>query len=298
MEDVNNLIGKRINNKILLKYISRGAFGAVFQAQDVDTKKFYAIKIPIKNDTKDGTKLILDEQKIYKGLDGSLGIATSTLEKTDLLGKIPLQVMVMDLLGDSLEQLRHKQSRKKFRLKTVILLAIQILDIIREIHDRGYIHRDIKPDNFVVGYEKQNSKIFCIDFGISIKKPKKYKTSGSGFCGTARYASLVAHRGGTQYPGSDLESIGYMLVYLFKGELPWDNIKNKDKKEKYKLIMEKKESITEEELCKGMPKEFSVYLRYTKNLGYNDPVHYNSLKKMFVNLYESRGYANTNFEWV
>ena len=117
------------------------------------------------------------------------------------------------------------------------------------------------------------------------------------FVGTARYSSIASHRQKEQSRKDDLESIAYILVYLYKGRLPWMGIKHKDKKEKYRLIGEKKESTKEEDLCSGMSKEFVVFLKYVKNLDFNEKPHYSALKKMFMNLYKSRNYKNNNMEW-
>ena len=209
------------------------------------------------------------------------------------------KIIVMDLLGPSLDSLLSKH--KKFGLKTIILLAISMIDSLKYLHNCGFLHRDLKPDNFVIGY-KDTKKLFCIDFGISTKYLKKngeHKPfcNNKKFCGTARYASIAAHTNQEQSRKDDLESIGYILVYLFKAKLPWIGIKNKDKKERYKLIGEKKKEISEEELCKDMPKEFIIFLKYARNLDYDEKPHYTALKNMFINLYNSRNYKDDKLEW-
>ena len=84
---------------------------------------------------------------------------------------------------------------------------------------------------------------------------------------------------------------------MYKGKLPWQGVKHKDKREKYKLIGEKKESVSEEELCKSMPKEFLVFLKYVRNLDFDEKPHYSALKKMFTKLYSSKNYRNDKLEW-
>lgn len=150
-----------------------------------------------------------------------------------------------------------------------------MLDIMKFIHSCGYIHRDIKPDNFVIGYDIK-SKLYSIDFGLAKKFIKRgtngehipFKT-GYKFCGTARYASIAAHKGHEQSRKDDLEAMGYVLIYLFCGTLPWQGIKHSQKR--------KKEEITEEKLYVNLPREFLVYLKYVRNLEFAEVPEYSSL---------------------
>lgn len=109
-------------------------------------------------------------------------------------------VMVMDMLGSSLEDL-FVQCKRKFNLKTVLMIGIQMVKIIHKVHDERIIHRDIKPDNFLIGgTETTKDCVHIIDFGLA----KCYKNSegehipyreGKNLTGTARYASIATHMG-------------------------------------------------------------------------------------------------------
>jgi serine/threonine protein kinase len=129
--------------------------------------------------------------------------------------------MVIDLLGPSLEKL-FTMCNKKFSLKTNLMIAIQMLERIKFLHLKGIIHRDVKPDNFVVGHDTKGYKIYLIDFGLAKKyldkegKHIEYKDN-KNLTGTARYASLNTHLGIEQGRRDDLECIANVLLYFLKG---------------------------------------------------------------------------------
>lgn len=163
--------------------------------------------------------------------------------------------MVMDTLGCSLEELFRKCGRK-FSLKTVLMLADQMIQRIEYIHSRLYLHRDIKPDNFLMGLGKRQHYVYVIDFGLT----KRYRDSrtgqhipykdGKSLTGTARYASLNTHIGIEQSRRDDLECLGFVLLYFLMGGLPWQGVKAKTRTEKYEIIKNMKLKIPIEELVK------------------------------------------------
>ena len=161
----------------------------------------------------------------------------------------------MDALGASLEELFRKCSRR-FSLKTVLMLADQMIQRVEYIHSRLYLHRDIKPDNFLMGIGRRKHYVYIIDFGLTKKyrNPKNgqhipYK-DGKSLTGTARYASLNTHIGIEQSRRDDLECLGFVLIYFLKGGLPWQGVKAKTRKEKYDLIKGMKTNVPIEELVK------------------------------------------------
>jgi len=166
--------------------------------------------------------------------------------------------LVFQLLGRSLEDMFNLCGRK-FSLKTTCILGIQMVERLRYVQEKCHLHRDIKPDNFVMGAAKDENKVFVIDFGLA----KKYKSqtknthipfkTGKNMTGTARYCSIGTHEGYEQSRRDDLESIGYVLMYFLKGVLPWQGLKCRHDEDHYVKIHEKKKSTSVYELCKGYP---------------------------------------------
>ena len=194
-------------------------------------------------------------------------------------------VLVMQLLDKSLEDLINKYST--FSIKTTAMLGYQMVNILQYIHDRHIIHRDIKPDNFVMGTKEDNAKLYILDFGLA----KKYRSSRTlvqypyikkkKLTGTARYASIHALEAYEQSRRDDLESVGYVLMYFLRGNLPWQGLKVRSKEDRYKKILERKKETSSEDLCRDFPHEFFEYVEYTRNLEYEEDPDYDFLRKKF-----------------
>lgn len=200
-----------------------------------------------------------------------------------------------ELLGPTLEDLL-KKCKRRFSLKTVLLIADQALRRLEQFHSKHYIHRDIKPENFLIGLGKSATTLYLIDFGLS----KRFRDPISGlhipyredknFTGTARYASVGTHMGVEQSRRDDLESLGYILVYFLNGGLPWQNMPAATKKEKYEKIYQKKLSITPEKLCKDLPVEFVNFLSTCRKMKFNERPDYVSLIRSFKELFFQKSF--------
>lgn len=173
------------------------------------------------------------------------------------------------------------------------------------LHMKNFIHRDIKPDNFLMGIGRHCNKLFMIDFGLA-KKYRDFRTrihimyrEDKNLTGTARYASINAHLGIEQSRRDDMESLGYVMMYFNRGSLPWQGLKATNKKQKYEKISEKKMSTPIEVLCKGFPAEFAMYLNYCRSLRFDEGPDYMYLRQLFRILFRTLNHQyDYTFDWT
>ena len=277
--DRDPIIGKIFFSKYkAIKKLGEGSFGKVYKAEY--NGDYYAIKM--ENKSKEQGLLEL-EATIMSYLKGpNIPFIKSYGYSGDF------NVLVMQLLDKSLEDLINKYNT--FSIKTVAILGYQMVNILQYIHDRHIIHRDIKPDNFVMGAQEDNAKLYILDFGLA----KKYRSSRTlvqypyvkkkKLTGTARYASIHALEAYEQSRRDDLESVGYVLMYFLRGNLPWQGLKVRSKEDRYKKILEKKKETSSQDLCKDFPHEFFEYVDYSKNLEYEENPDYDFLRQKFLDV--------------
>lgn len=309
----------------LVRKIGSGSFGDVYRAINITNGEEVAVKV---ESQKARHPQLRKESTLYKILQGGVGIPHIRWygqEKN-------YNVLVMDLLGPSLEDLFNFCSRR-FTMKTVLMLADQMISRIEYVHTKNFIHRDIKPANFLMGIGRPCNKcsesperkrkrsmtvntyqdpsfsglnqLFLIDFGLA----KKYRDNwtgqhipyreGQNLTGTARYASINAHLGIEQSRRDDMESLGYVLMYFNRTSLPWQGLQAATKKQLFEKITEKKMSTPVEDLCKGFPAEFAMYLNYCRGLHFEEAPDYMYLRQLFRillrTLYHQCDYT---FDWT
>ncbi|EFE30107.1 uncharacterized protein ARB_03449 [Trichophyton benhamiae CBS 112371] len=288
----------RVGNKYRIgRKIGSGSFGDIYLGTNIISGEEIAIKL---ESVKAKHPQLEYEARVYKSLAGGVGIPFVRWFGTEC----DYNAMVIDLLGPSLEDLFNFCNRK-FSLKTVLLLADQLISRIEYIHAKSFIHRDIKPDNFLMGIGKRGNQVNVIDFGLA-KKYRDPKThfhipyrENKNLTGTARYASINTHLGVEQSRRDDMESLGYVMLYFCRGSLPWQGLKAATKKQKYDRIMEKKMTTPTEVLCRGFPNEFAVYLNYTRSLRFDDKPDYSYLRKIFRDLFVRESFQyDYVFDWT
>ncbi|XP_024022747.1 casein kinase 1-like protein 2 isoform X2 [Morus notabilis] len=288
----------RVGGKFRLgRKIGSGSFGEIYLGTNVQTNEEVAIKL---ENVKTKHPQLLYESKLYKILQGGTGIPNVRWFGTEG----DYNVLVMDLLGPSLEDLFNFCSRK-LSLKTVLMLADQMINRVEFVHSKSFLHRDIKPDNFLMGLGRRANQVYIIDFGLA----KKYRDASThqhipyrenkNLTGTARYASMNTHLGIEQSRRDDLESLGYVLMYFLRGSLPWQGLKAGTKKQKYEKISEKKVSTSIEALCRGYPTEFASYFHYCRSLRFDDKPDYAYLKRLLRDLFIREGFQfDYVFDWT
>jgi len=293
-------LGRVVHYQFLQK-LGSGSFGELYLGRGPDSERV-AIKVEkFDHSCKNLSAQLRHEYKVYRELVDCKGFCSiyfygQTKDRN---------IMVMDLLQVSLED-KFTALAKRFSLKTILQIADQMLERIETLHSRHLIHRDIKPANFVLGRKdrEEGNMIYAVDFGLSkrYRDPETLKhiplKRGRPLTGTPRYASINSHHGQEQSRRDDLESIAYVLIYFFKGNLPWQGLKADNAQAKYKMIRDMKVKTPISELCANIPKEFASFLTYCRSLKFDQQPDYGMLRKKFQTLLAKQpGDGDKYWDW-
>ena len=256
-----------INNKYkILDKIGEGSFGLIYKGINIRTSENVAIKVePIEHHL----KLLKNESIIYQYLSDIHYVPTIKWFGKDEKN----YYMVLNLLGDSLQSIKNKKNT--FSLKIILQIGIQIIAILKTIHDKGLVHRDIKPDNFLLGLHDKCKRIYIIDFGFCKSYLKNNEhipmKKTSNLIGTLNYASINAHDFNELSMRDDLESLGYMLLYFYLGELPWRENCDNAKQMKQEIIESNR-----------VPLILTNYMKDVRKIEYKETPNYSKMIDNFT----------------
>jgi serine/threonine protein kinase len=281
MTDAEILIHDRYELK-LKECLGAGSFGTVYTCYDRILKRKLAMKLEPLHAR---IPQLEYEYKLYRHLTNVNGIPKAYAYISNYNFSFGhYNILILDYIGKSLEG-NFERCRYKFPLHLVLQLGYKLIGLVSSLHAHSLLHRDIKPDNFLVD---ASGNLYMIDFGLS-KRYRDPKTDihisyreGKRLTGTPRYASISSQLGIEMGRRDDLESVAYMLVYFLNGRLPWQGLKASSSRTKQRLILEKKMSTPIELLYKGVPYEFRVFAEYVHNLRFADKPDYEYLQSLFV----------------
>lgn len=266
--------------------IGTGSFGDVFKGYDIIAKTHVAIKQELRE-----SKTFNRELEIMRHLqlmNANLCIPKLFYDGTqNPIGNS--RFFVMELLGQNLSDL-HKLCGGTFTAATLCMIATEIISRFEEIHEQGVVHRDVKPQNFLIGRTTNDKRVYICDFGLSgryIDSNGNHILFQTGLkpIGTARYASIRVHRGYERSRRDDFEALAYVLIYLINGRLPWQGLKLKDRTHKWKVILAKKKESTLEELCQSCPNVLRDFVVYCRAMRFNQRPKYAYWRKRFMDVF-------------
>lgn len=286
---------------LITNTIGNGSFGKIFCAKDITNNKKVAIKVTSLLEAQ--VQQLRIEHDILKRMRNCDGIS-NVYYFGRVLPEGTHYCMVMDYLGPNLEDLFNYCDRK-FSMKTLCMLAIQMLMRVEQLHAKKIIHRDIKPENFVMGRGPDFNRVYVIDFGLS----RSFIIPGTDehipfvqtkrMMGTARYCSINSHLGLQLSRRDDIESLGYIFVYFAKSLLPWQGISAGSRIERFRLIHQKKSSTGPPDLCNDLPVEFNNYFIDARRLGFAEEPNYTHLRSYFYKIMLQNGYSYDNdYDWL
>lgn len=281
------------------KKIGEGSFGVIFEGTNIINGMPVAIKFEPR---KTEAPQLRDEYRTYKHLQGCEGIPNAYYFGQEGLHNI----LVIDLLGPSLEDLFDWCGRR-FSVKTVVQVAIQMISLVEEVHSHDLIYRDIKPDNFLIGRQglSDENTVHLIDFGMAkqyrdprTKQHIPYREKKS-LSGTARYMSINTHLGREQLRRDDLEALGHVFFYFLRGQLPWQGLKAPTNKQKYEKIGDKKRTTPAAALCEGLPRQFAEYLDSVRSLPFDAEPEYEEYRMLLLSVLDDLGQScDGDYDWM
>ena len=279
-----------------IKKIGTGAFGKIYSTVRIEDKSVFAMKV----EKRTACSKILETEAYFLCTFKGLGFP-----RIITYGKnMKYNILIETLLGKSLYDIFIK-TKKNCNIFNICLIAIQVIERLEFIHSKDYIYRDVKPENLMIGIQDPNV-IYIIDYGLC----KKYRSSKTGkhiqpknikkFIGTLKYSSSNVVRGKEASRRDDLISLGFVLIYLYKRQLPWGSKFNGLDEETYLQTIHQKETFDDEKIFKYLPNEMVDFLKYVNKLGFEEDPNYSYMKDCFEKILSRLNFSNKviNFSWI
>ncbi|CAI2355620.1 unnamed protein product [Caenorhabditis sp. 36 PRJEB53466] len=275
--------------------IGKGGFGTVHLGKVIRSGYMVAIKL---QKTQEEEQSFKTEVHFYKQTRSWPGFPRMIHSCEDA----DHRAIALELVGDSLED-NFRYCGKKFSLKTILLLADQMITRVEFMHSKGYIHRDLKPDNFCVGHGTNDWWIYLIDFG-NVKRylddndvhiPEKHC---GHVCGTVRYLSMNAHNGAEMSRRDDMMALFNIFMYFFHGSLPWQGNKHDSLATTIWRVYHLKKYATPK-LLATCPKEFKAYYDTVDKYAHSERPDYDFLRSLFRSLAFKSGFTyDYKYDWT
>lgn len=210
------------------------------------------------------------------------------------------EALVTEKLGPSLLQL-FQYCGGKFSMKTVLMLADQMISLLHLLHHHGFLHGAVHPSHFLIGTHETAHQLHLAGLGNCRRFRRGEQhipyTKGKAEVTDLRFASINAHLGIEQTRRDDLESLGYLLLWMLAGTLPWDSALCLHRA--CESVMNCKTNTPTDRLCAHLPKEFSVYLNYCRALRFDMKPDYAYLRSLFRDLLQREHYTHDFiFDWT
>ncbi|EFO21609.2 CK1 protein kinase [Loa loa] len=290
-------VSDTVGDWVVIKKLGRGGCGTVFEVctKHANETKHVAMKVESR-DLGHNDQLLRAEANILKRMQYSKHVPIFIAAGRTAM----FNFLLMELLGKSLSELHKIAPHRQFTMATVLKIALQALNAIRDLHSVYFVHRDIKPGNFASGLKNVNV-LYILDFGLSrqfatydtttkalkLRKPR----ARTSFRGTVAYCSINVHKHLEQGRHDDLWSMMYMLIEFITGRLPWKGLNRKET-----AVI--KQTISNRRLLQGCPKQFGVILDYISSLRYHHRPDYDQIENLFIAVIQRRNIdRKAPFEW-
>ncbi|KAM7509498.1 hypothetical protein LguiA_019951 [Lonicera macranthoides] len=271
--------------------LGKGGFGQVYVGRRVTGGSGItgpnAVELALKFEHRNGKGCSYGppyEWQVYSTLNGCYGVPLVHYKGR----QGDYYILVMDMLGPSLWDVWNS-SNHMLSEEMVACIAVEAISILEQLHFRGFVHGDVKPENLLLGQPgtPNEKKLYLVDLGLA----SKWRDASSGrhvdydqkpdvFRGTVRYASVHAHLGRTGSRRDDLESLAYTLIFLLKGKLPWQGFIGENKGF---LVCKKKMATSAEMLCCLCPPPFQRFLEMVTDMKFDEEPNYSKLISLFDN---------------